>query len=54
MEGQLESKIANMDGQMAALQRTLEQAQAQLPMDGRVVQETFASIAAELEALKGK
>ena len=54
MEGQLESKIASMDGQMAALQRSIEQAQAQLPMDGRVVQETFSSIAAELESLKSK
>ena len=54
MECQLESKIASMDGQMAALQRSIEQAQAQLPMDGRVVQEIFSSIAAELEALKSK
>ena len=54
IEGQLENKIANMDFQMAALQRTLEQAQAQLPMDGRVVQETFASISAEIATLKAK
>ena len=54
MEGQLESEIASMDGQLAALRQNLEQAQAQLPMDGRVVQETFVNITAEIATLKGK
>ena len=40
MEGQLESKIASIDGR--------------LPMDGKVVKETFSSIAGELEALQNK
>ena len=52
MEGQLEGKIASIDGQMAVLRRSLEQAEAQLPMDGQVVQESFAKLASEIETIK--
>ena len=52
MGGQLESKIASIDGQMAALQRSLEQGQAQLPMDGQVVKESFAKLASEIKNLQ--
>ena len=52
MEGQLEGKIASIDGQMAVLRRSLEQAEAQLPMDGNVVQESFAKLASEIETIK--
>ena len=52
MEGQLEKKVSTMDGQMAALRQDLDQAQAQLPMDGQVVRETFANLTAEIGFLK--
>ena len=52
MEGQLEGKIASIDSQMAALRRSLEQAEAQLPMDGQVMQESFAKLASEIETIK--
>ena len=53
LEVPLEDKIASIDCQLAALQQSIEQAQAQLPMDGQVVAETFATLAIEISKLKG-
>ena len=49
MEGQIEGKMVSIDGQMATLRRALEQAEAQLPVDGKLVKETFSNITVEIK-----
>ena len=52
MELQIEERILAMDGQMLRLCQHLEQAEAQLPVDGQVLKAGFDKLAAEIEELK--
>ena len=48
----LEEKVTEIGGQMEAMRRHLEAAEARLPLDGALVKQGFAKLEGELEILK--
>ena len=52
MEAVLEAKVTSIDGQLESLRRHVEEAEAQMPADGRILHDNFTKMAAEINTIK--